>query len=293
MNNKVSRAVELKNIGRRYIFEIMNQGNMATLEEIIADEFVFTLPTHPDPYRGPEGFKVLVNMLHGAFPDFFIHPREMVAEEDHVVIYWRGGGTHLGEPLHTQKGDVEASGNYFEIDGMSMLRISGDKIVEVKANEDTVGLLMDLGVVPGPPKNYPTREEAVTLVERYFQEIMTEGKVDVIPEILDENFTFHIPTQPKPFVGFEGFTGFVHYLRNAFPDIKFTPENHVVENNKVATRWNISGTHKGEFLGAPATGNKISDYGIDVFYIVDGKILSIIVNENDFGLMQQIGLIPA
>lgn len=285
---------ELKAMARRYFFEIMNQANMATLEEIIADEFVFTLPTHPDPYRGPDGFKVLVNMLHEAFPDFFIHPREMVAEGDHCVVYWRGGGTHKGGPLHTQKGDIPASGRYFEIDGMSMLRISDGKIREVKANEDTVGLLMDLGVVPRPaPLNYPSREEAVALVERYFGELMSEGKMEIIPDILDPDFSFYIPTQPKPFVGHEAFKGFVGYLRNAFPDIKFTPENHVVENDKVASRWQITGTHQGEFLGAPATGNSISDYGIDVFKIYDGKILSIIVNENDFGLMQQLGLIPA
>ncbi len=53
------------------------------------------------------------------------------------------------------------------------------------------------------------------------------------------------------------------------------------------------GTHNEAFPSASTTGNKISDYRIDVFYIAGGKISSVIVNENNFGPLQQIGLIPA
>ena len=65
-----------------------------------------------------------------------------------------------------------------------------------------------------------------------------------------------------------------------------------MDGAKVASRWRITGTHLGEFLGARSTGNAISDYGIDIFTIHQGKILSVEVNENDFGLMQQLGIIP-
>lgn len=283
---------ELKQIARRYFIEIMNQANMATLDAIIAEEFVFTLPTHPEPYRGPAGFKVLVRMLHDAFPDFYINPCEMVAEGDNVICRWRGGGTHLGGPLHTAKGDLPASGRFFEIDGMSQLTIRHGKVCGVKANEDTVGMLLQLGVIPGLDATVPDRAAQVRLVERYFGELMSEGKLEILTEIMDPGITFHIPTQPKPFIGYDAFRGFVGYLRNAFPDIRFTPENFVVDGAKVASRWQITGTHRGEFLGAPATGNKISDHGIDIFTIHQGRILSVEVNENDFGLMQQLGIIP-
>jgi steroid delta-isomerase-like uncharacterized protein len=288
----LSASNELKRLARRYFIEIMNQARMATIDEIIADEFVFTLPTHPEPYKGPAGFKVLVNMLHDAFPDFYINPCEMVAEGETVVCRWRGGGTHMGGPLHTSKGDLAASGRYFEIDGMSMLTVRDGKVRGVKANEDTVGMLLQLGVIPGHDATVPAREAQIALVQRYFGELMSEGKTGIIPDIMDPGVTFHIPTQPKPFIGYEAFNGFVAYLRNAFPDIKFTPENFVVDGSKVASRWRITGTHRGEFLGARPTGNTISDHGIDLFTIHQGKILSVEVNENDFGLMQQLGIIP-
>jgi hypothetical protein len=62
------------------------------------------LPTHPEPYVGPDGFKDLVTMLHGCFPDFYIHAKDMVASGDMVVTRWRGGGTHLGGAIHTVAG---------------------------------------------------------------------------------------------------------------------------------------------------------------------------------------------
>ena len=64
---------ENKAIARRYFAEIMNLANMDTLYELLSTDFVFTLPTHPEPYKGPDGFKDLVMMLHGCFPDFYIH----------------------------------------------------------------------------------------------------------------------------------------------------------------------------------------------------------------------------
>ncbi|MAT38363.1 MAG: hypothetical protein CL946_02030 [Ectothiorhodospiraceae bacterium] len=279
---------------RRYFKEIMNLNNRETMNEILAPDFVFTLPTHPDPYRGPDGFSELVGMLHGCFPDFYMHVHDMVANGDTVVARWRGGGTHEGVPLHTIQGDLPANGRSFEIDGMSWMQFKDGKIVEVKGNEDTVGLLMQLGHIPAPDQPaQPSGDELIAVTHRYFEEVMSGGKLDVIPEIMDENVQFIIPTQPEPFRGHEGLTGFVGYLRSAFPDIKFEVEREVASGNKVASRWHITGTHEGEFLGAPPTGNKISDYGVDIFTFKGNKILTIHVNENDFGLMQQLGMIPS
>lgn len=119
---------------------------------------------------------------------------------------------------------------------------------------------------------------------------MNQGKTEVIEEICHPDFAFIIPTQPEPIRGFAGFAGFVGYLRNAFPDIRFTVEREIADGNKVASRWRIDGTHRGEFLGAAATGRTIRDYGIDIFTLARSKIVSVHVNENDMGLFKQLGL---
>ncbi|WP_159471410.1 ester cyclase [Dyadobacter sp. 3J3] len=283
-----------KSLARRYFYQIMNGMNAETAHEILSEDFVFTLPTHPEPFHGPDGFLGLVGMLHGAFPDFYINPQEMVAGDDWVVTRWIGGGTHSGIPLLTVKGNVEASGNFFEIDGMTWHTIKDGKIVESIGHEDTLGLMLQLGVLPSDTKKVePDLVANKNLATRYFEEIMTQGKLEVIEEILDPEFAFIIPTQPEPIKGYEAFTGFVKYLHNAFPDIKFTVMRQTSEGNKVASRWSIAGTHEGEFLGVPASGHHLIDYGIDIFTIKNGKIISVHVNENDFGLMQQLGAIPS
>ena len=280
-------AVQNKYLAMRYFKEIMTGGNLGTIYEILSPEHLFTLPTHPEPYRGPDGFKELVTMLHSCFPDFFITPVDMVADGDTVVTRWRGGGTHLGAAIHTVAGDIPASGRSFVIDGMTWQRMQDGKIVESRGNEDTVGMFAQLGMIPSPA-NATTPQQNLGIAHRYFDEVMNQGKLEVIKEIMTGDFQFIIPTQPKPFTGYEEMSGFVTYLRNAFPDIHFSVEREIATDNKVAVRWTIAGTHTGEFLGMAPTGNHIEDYGIDIFTFENGKIKTVHVNENDFGLFQQL-----
>ncbi len=280
-------AIQNKYIAIRYFKEIMTHGNLATLYELVAPDFVFTLPTHPEPYHGPDGFRDLVTMLHSCFPDFYIHPQDMVAFNDTVVTRWRGGGTHLGAAIKTVAGDIPASGRKFEIDGMTWHRMENGKIVEARGNEDTVGMFTQLGIAPSP-MTATTPEQNIKTAHRYFYEVMNQGKLDVVQEIMTTDFQFIIPTQPAPIMGYDNFAGFVTYLRNAFPDIEFSIEREIATDNKVAARWFITGTHKGEFLGMAATGNSIKDYGVDIFTFENGKIKTVHVNENDWGLFQQL-----
>ncbi len=281
-------AIRNKYIALRYFREIMTDGNLASLYELIAPTNVFTLPTHPEPYHGPDGFKELVTMLHSCFPDFYIHPQDMVAFGDTVVTRWRGGGTHLGAAIHTVAGDIPASGRKFEIDGMTWHRMENGQIVEALGNEDTVGMFNQLGIIPTSPLLASTPEQNTKVAHRYFDEVMNQGKLEVIEQIMTPDFQFIIPTQPAPIAGYANMRDFVSYLRNAFPDITFSVEREIAVDNKVAVRWWIKGTHKGEFLGMAASGNTIQDYGVDIFTFDNGKIKTVHVNENDFGLFQQL-----
>jgi ketosteroid isomerase-like protein len=89
MQEEVNKA-----IARRYYDEIMNGANLDTIDELLSPDFIFTIPTHPEPYHGPEGFKQLVTMLHGAFPDVHLTVEHLIAEGDTVVGHWTGSGTH-------------------------------------------------------------------------------------------------------------------------------------------------------------------------------------------------------
>src|SRR5947209_4985778 len=161
-----------KVLARRYYAELMSNGDLSFVDRYMAPEFEFSNPTHPDPYRGAE-FKNLVTMLRGAFPDLKFTIEHLLAEGDTVVGHWNARGTHTGTPLHTLRGEIPAKGNPFVIDGMSWLRFNNQgKFVEARINEDTLGLLQQIGAIPGPPRPPATPVEAnKAMVGRYFNEL--------------------------------------------------------------------------------------------------------------------------
>ena len=68
----------------------------------------------------------------------------------------------------------------------------------------------------------------------------------------------------------------------------------VAEGDKVVVRWTLRGKHEGTTrTGRAPTGERVSGTGIDTLRIVDGRILEAWVNLDYFGVMQQMGAIPA
>jgi steroid delta-isomerase-like uncharacterized protein len=287
-----------KSLALRYFNEVFNQGDLDVLEEITGSDFIFTMPTHEEPFRGVEGYKELVNMLRGCFPDIQFAVEDMVAEEDRVMTRWTARGTHTGIPFPTVVGDVPAAGNQFHIEGMTWHQIRNGKISEVTANEDSVGLITQLGRVlfPGQSAATPvpgTPEANKAVVGRYFSEIMSQGDLAVIDELMAREFAFHIPTLPDPMRGPEGMKQFVTGLRHAFPDAKLIPDYMIADEHRVAVRYQMTGTHDGDFLGVPASHNFVKDAGTDLFHLSGGKIVAVHVAEDALGLVQQMGALSA
>jgi steroid delta-isomerase-like uncharacterized protein len=106
------------------------------------------------------------------------------------------------------------------------------------------------------------------------------------------NYFFHLPGMPLS-MDWNGRKQFVAAAIKAFPDIDHHILDTVAEGDKVAVRFNITGTHKGEFQGIPPTGKEISIDGMDFLTIIDDKIAEEWLNSDMMGLMQQIGAIPA
>jgi steroid delta-isomerase-like uncharacterized protein len=82
-------------------------------------------------------------------------------------------------------------------------------------------------------------------------------------------------------------------LLTAFPDVQLIQEELIAEGDHVVERWTIRGTHQGTFMGIPPTGKYITYTGIDIFRIVDGKLVLIGQSVDRLGMLQQLGVIPA
>ncbi len=90
----------------------------------------------------------------------------------------------------------------------------------------------------------------------------------------------------------EGVKAFYETLWGAFPDVSATIEELVGEGETVAFRVTVRGTHRGEFMGVPASGNEIMIGVQNMYRFRDGRVVERWTNPDMLGLMVQIGAIP-
>ena len=131
------------------------------------------------------------------------------------------------------------------------------------------------------------------VARRFLEEVFSQGNLAVADEITAAD---HVNLGPAALPGLppgpEGNKQLVMLYRNAFPDVQFTVDEQIAEGDKVVTRWTGRGTHEGELAGIPATGKSTTVTGIAVNRIVNGKIVESWGIFDQFGLMQQLGVIP-
>ena len=127
------------------------------------------------------------------------------------------------------------------------------------------------------------------LTLRYIDQVWNKRKPDLIEEFIAEDVAHH---GGPPMPGLEGMKQAIAMNQKAFPDVKVTVEDVLVEGDKVVHRWTFSGTHQAEYLGIPATGKQIVGNGMTIFRLAGGKIVEIWVQGDNMGMMQQLGVIP-
>ena len=79
----------------------------------------------------------------------------------------------------------------------------------------------------------------------------------------------------------------------SFPDMYETVESMIAEDDQVAVRFRLRGTHTGEFYGIAPTGRGVDIYGIDIVRIVDDRIVGWVYQEDALALFSQLGSWPA
>ena len=136
-------------------------------------------------------------------------------------------------------------------------------------------------------------EESKAVVRRFLKDIFGGGDLELIEEHFAPDYVLHDPVLPEEVRGPEGMRRYVSMYRDAYPDTGFTVENQIAEGGEVVTRWTGQGTHEGELMGIPPTGNRVTVTGIEIDRVVDGRIEETWVIYDALGMMQQLGVAPA
>jgi len=92
--------------------------------------------------------------------------------------------------------------------------------------------------------------------------------------------------------GLEAYKQLLTMFLKSFPDWHETIEDIIAEGDRVWIRFKDTGTHTGEYRGLAPTGKKVTETGVLIWRIVDGKIVekeSAVYDELDF--LKQLGVI--
>ena len=127
-----------KQIMRRMIEEVWNQGNLATADELFAP--THTSPSAPQLPPGSEGVKFLVKAFREAMPDYHMTIDLIVADEKQVVGRFTQSGTHTGSDLLGMK----TSGRKATWTEIGVLKIENGKIVESWYEVDMLSMIQQL-----------------------------------------------------------------------------------------------------------------------------------------------------
>lgn len=128
------------------------------------------------------------------------------------------------------------------------------------------------------------------ILERMFEEIINQGKLDVADELFAEDFVDHGPM--GDIQGRQAFKGVVAQWRAAVPDVHCTVENVVTDGELAGWTVRATGTHTGDNLGFLPTGKRFETVSANVGRFRDGLAAEHWSEQGMFPMLVQLGLLP-
>lgn len=135
-----------------------------------------------------------------------------------------------------------------------------------------------------------TKEANLAATRRWGAEVASAGDYDVLDAILAPGFVDHDPA-PGQGPGIDGLKGFFRTMRAAFPDLKAEAVEIAATEDHVAMRYTLSGTHEGEFQGAPPTGRRFEVSAMQLARFENGRCVERWGSTDELGMIRQLGIL--
>ena len=287
----------------RFWKEVWVPGNDAAIAELVADDELHHWGIGDDT-ASRKAFADRIQVLLSAFPDITIQVDQAIAEDDLVATRWTATATHQGEWL-----GIAPTGKSVTYTGINIFRIACGQIAESWGEADHLGLLRQLGGLPG--MNLPEDREATpaavatggtpcppgsadenrAVAARWFNEAVNPGKLERLGDMVSPGLVSHTTGFPDA-VGPKAMAGVFQSLREAFPDLQFAVEPGPAEGDLVVERWTATGTSTAPFLGLGPTGQQMQWTGINIYRIECGQIAETWTEADTLGRLRQLGGLP-
>ena len=129
------------------------------------------------------------------------------------------------------------------------------------------------------------------IVREFIEGTINQDQVDSATRFVWEDVVEQVPF-PGQGPGVEGLKDVLRGLRAAFPDMHWSIEEQIAEGDKVVTRFEWTGTHRGEFFGVPATERPVKVWGMVIDRLEAGRIKETRIIMDALGMMMQLGVFP-
>lgn len=129
------------------------------------------------------------------------------------------------------------------------------------------------------------------IVRQFIEDVLNQGKIDAAGQFFWDDMVEQVPF-PGQGPGLEGLKDVLRELKAAFPDIHWTIHEQISEGDKVLSRFEWTGTHRGVFLGVPATDRAVRVWGMVIDRFQGQKIKDTRIIMDTLGLMMQLGVVP-
>jgi steroid delta-isomerase-like uncharacterized protein len=144
-----------------------------------------------------------------------------------------------------------------------------------------------------PTTTLPTSTDAIKALANRFTDEVLNGR-DLGPaltELVAEDFLEENPL-PGQGPGRAGLADVLNAMFTGFPDLYWDVHDLVAEGDQIVTYSHWSGTHRGEFLGIPATGRSVSVEAWTKDRYADGRLVRSRIIMDVIGLLTQLGVVP-
>jgi len=128
------------------------------------------------------------------------------------------------------------------------------------------------------------------VVRQFIEEVLNQGKIDAAEKFFWEDMVEQVPL-PGQGPGLDGLKNVLRGLRAAFPDMHWIIQEQISEGDRVLSRFEWTGTHRGTFLGVPATERPVTAWGMVIDRLEGGKIKGTRIIMDTLGLMMQLGVV--
>jgi len=290
---------ELATIATAY-FDAFNKADREALDALLAPDYVQNMGAIMSQDRALHLERM--KAVRSGFPGGVYTIDWTLTDGDKVVIRNTFRGTHEGEFA-----GVPASGNKVAVGAFHVHRVACGKIAETWNAGDALGLFYQMGALDlkmttapdeeAPPSQPPkmaecpatTPEENVAMVRRWYDEALNGRKPEVFAEVLWPNAVLHLGVFPDA-LGAEAVTRSLGTLTAGFPDLSYTVDDVITDDDMVLARWSGTGTHTGAaFLGIETSGKPVDWNGMNAFRFQCGRIIEGWSEANGLSALRQLG----